>query len=99
MNVDWTQNAISDLAAIYAHIAADSPRYARSVVDRITRRTKQISAFPLSGQMVPEYQREDLREQIEFSYRILYHIGKSTISVVAVVHGATVLPNNPPLDP
>ena len=74
MNVEWTQNAISDLASIYETIEADSPRYAISVVDRITLRTKQISDFPISGQMVPEYQNHEIREIIEFSYRILYAV-------------------------
>ncbi len=54
MIVEWTKNAIGDLASIYETIEADSPRYAIAVVDRITRRTKQISDFPMSGQMVSE---------------------------------------------
>jgi plasmid stabilization system protein ParE len=47
MRIEWTQNAISDLAAIYEFIATDSSRYALSVVDRLTKRTTQLSDFPL----------------------------------------------------
>lgn len=54
MNIRWTRSAIQDLAGIHAYIAQDSPRYAISVVDRLTNRTKQIAAFPFSGEMVPE---------------------------------------------
>jgi hypothetical protein len=54
------------------------------------------SAFPLSGQMVPEYQREDVREIIEYSYRILYQVGDSTISILTLIHGAHLLPSTPP---
>jgi toxin ParE1/3/4 len=97
MRIEWTQNAISDLAAIYEFIATDSPRYALSVVDRLTKRTAQLSNFPLSGQMVPEYQREDIREVIEFSYRVLYHVGPSAVSIIALIHGAHPLPDSPPL--
>jgi plasmid stabilization system protein ParE len=92
MNVEWTLGAISDLASIYQHIASDSARYAVSVVDRMTHRTHQLSAFPLSGCMVPEYQREDVREVLEYSYRIIYHVGESQISILAVIHGASTLP-------
>jgi len=92
MNVEWTLGAISDLTSIYQHIALDSARYATSVVDRMTRRTRQLSSFPLSGGMVPEYKREDVREIIEYSYRIIYHIGESQVSILAVIHGASLLP-------
>ena len=96
MRVEWTQSAISDLAAIYERIESDSPRYALAVVDRITKRTTQIARFPNSGQMVPEYQREDVREIIEYSYRVLYHVGKSDASIIALIHGAHPLPDTPP---
>lgn len=98
MRVEWTQSAISDLAAIYERIEADSPRYAVAVVDRITRRTTQIAVFPRSGQMVPEYQREDVREIIEYSYRVLYYVGGSVVSIIALIHGAQPLPDTPPSD-
>lgn len=96
MKVEWTKTAIADLASIYETIEADSPRYAISVVDRITRRTKQISDFPMSGQMVPEYQNEEIREIIQYSYRILYSIEDSTIFILSLIHGARPLPDTPP---
>lgn len=96
MIVEWTKNAISDLASIYETIEADSPRYATAVVDRITRRTKQISDFPMSGQMVPEYQNQEIREIIEYSYRILYAVEESAIYILVLIHGAKPLPDTPP---
>ena len=98
MRVLWTQAAIADLAAIYEYIESDSPVYAIAVVDRLTRRTEQLASFPESGQMVPEYQREDIREVIETSYRILYHVGDSAVSVVSLIHGANPLPKSPPTE-
>ena len=74
MNVEWTLGAVADLTAIYQHIASDSARYAVTVIDRMTRRTRQLATFPLSGGIVPEYQREDVREVLEYSYRILYRV-------------------------
>jgi hypothetical protein len=46
--------------------------------------------------MVPEYQREDIREVTEFFYRVLYHIGPSAVSIMALIHGAHPLPDSPP---
>ena len=95
MRVEWTRNAISDLTSIYERIESDSPQYAVAVVDRITKRTEQIASFPLSGQMVPEYQREDIREIIEYSYRILYHVDDSVVSIITLIHGSHPLPETP----
>jgi toxin ParE1/3/4 len=91
-----TRAALADLTAIYEHIGADSLRYAVAVVDRLTKRSQQLAAFPQSGQMVPEYQREDIREIIEYSYRMLYQDDGSVVSIIALIHGSHLLPDSPP---
>jgi len=88
MKVHWTDTAEGHLDAIYAHIALDSPAYAKRMVDRLTRRSQQIADFPLSGRRVPEYDTNQIREVIEGPYRIIYHIKPEQIDVVAVIHGA-----------
>ncbi len=62
MKVHWIETAEAHLDAIYAYIAQDSKTYALHTVDRITRRSQQISEFPLSGRKVPEYELEQIRE-------------------------------------
>lgn len=88
MRVHWTQNAIKHLADIHAYISENSQIYAARMVDRLTKRTEQIAAFPRSGRMVPEFQAEDIREVIESPYRIIYRIKPEQIDVLAVIHGA-----------
>ena len=92
MRVHWTNNAIEHLVNIYEHIALNSPIYAKRMVDRITRRSEQIGDQPLSGRKVPEYEYEDIRELIERPYRIIYRIQSDQIDVLAVIHGARLLP-------
>ena len=92
MRVHWTQNAVEHLVNIYEHIALNSPTYAKGMVDKITRRSEQITGQPLSGRKVPEYQAEDIRELIEKPYRIIYRIKSDQIDVLAVLHGARLLP-------
>jgi len=94
MRVHWTQNAVEHLVNIYEHIALNSPTYAKGMVDKITRRSEQIADQPLSGRKVPEYQAEDIRELIEKPYRIIYRIKPEQIDVVAVIHGARLLPED-----
>jgi addiction module RelE/StbE family toxin len=93
MKVYWTQNAIRHLVNIYEYIALNSPIYARGMVDRITRRSEQIADQPLSGRKVPEYDAEDIREIIEKPYRLIYRVKSDRIDVLAVIHGAQLLPD------
>ena len=88
MKVHWTDTAEGHLDAIYAYVAQDSPQYARRMVDRLTRRSQQIAEFPFSGRKVPEYDVDQIREMIEGSFRIIYHIKADQIDVLAVIHGA-----------
>ena len=92
MNVYWTAGAVQQLQAIHDYIAQSSPEYAKRMVDRLTRRSEQIAAFPLAGRSVPEYQVAQVREVIEGSYRIIYYIKPDQIDVVAVIHGSRSLP-------
>ena len=86
MKVQWTDTAEEHLDGIYRHIARDSVTYAKRLVDRITRRSIQITTFPLSGRMVPEYEMEQIREVLEGPYRIIYYIKPDQIDVLAVLH-------------
>ena len=92
MKVYWTLNAITHLTNIYEFISLNSPTYARRMVDRITRRSEQITSHPLSGRKVPEYEADDIREIIENPYRIVYRVKQNHIDVLAVIHGAQLLP-------
>ena len=87
MKVHWTVTAEGHLDAIHNHIALDSPVYAKRMVDHLTRRSRQIGDFPLSGRRVPEYEIDQIRI-IEGPYRIIYHIKPDQIDVLAVIHGA-----------
>ncbi len=88
MKVHWTDNAEHHLDAIHDYLAQNSPEYAKIVIDRLTRRSQQINAFPLSGRIVPEFDIEQIREVMEGLYRIIYYIKPDQIDVLAVIHSA-----------
>ncbi len=96
MKVVWTQAALSQLSGIYEYIANDSQRYARVMVDRITSRSKQIGSFPESGEIVAEYADPTIREVVEGPYRLIYRTEPQRVAVLAVIHGARLLPPTPP---
>jgi len=92
VKVLWTENAISHLIAIYEYIARDSSFYAQRMVDRLTKRSRQLSDFPNSGRMVPEYSVADIREVVEKPYRLIYRVYPDRIEILAAIHGAQRLP-------
>ena len=90
MKVVWTESATFQLQGIHDYIAETSPEYALRMIDRLTRRSIQIADFPFSGRMVPEYEQNELREVLEWPYRIIYSIdpAQSRVEILAVVHGS-----------
>ena len=49
--------------------------------------------------MVPEYQDPGIREVVEGQYRVIYQVTASEIHVLAVIHGARLLPPELPKEP
>jgi len=92
MKVFWSDTATQHLLAIYEFISLDSKQYALQVIDRLTRRTQQLESFSESGRAVPEIEDEQIREIIEHPYRIIYRVREARIEVLAIVHGARLLP-------
>jgi plasmid stabilization system protein ParE len=92
MKVDWTDTAVGHLDHIFAYVGATSEDYARRTIDRITKRSIQISTLPQSGRIVPELDLPQIREVIEGHYRIVYYIKPDGIDVLAVIHCAQDTP-------
>ncbi len=90
MKVLWTDAAVAQLEAIHDYVAQTSPEYARRIIDRLTKRSIQISIFPFSGRAVPEYELNEVREVVEVSYRIIYLIkeDEDQLEVLAVIHSS-----------
>ena len=84
----WTINAKNDLKEIYDYIAADSKYYANACVEKIKNTTKVLKSYPNIGRMVPEYNRDEIRELIYQNYRIIYKISQQQIFVVSIFHTA-----------
>ena len=96
MTVGWTLNARHELRAVHDYIAQNSPRYAQGIVDRITKRTKQLRQFPRLGAVVPEYDDESIRELVELPYRIIYQVRTNKVVVLSIVHSSRRLPPDVP---
>jgi toxin ParE1/3/4 len=85
--VVWSARALADVEAIAAYISSDSPAYAKIVVKKIVKLTRQVARFPQSGREVSEFQDPSLRELLAYSYRIIYKVEKEEIIIASVIHG------------
>lgn len=94
MKVHWTARAEARLNAIHDYIAQENPDAALRLAQSLLSRSQQIAAFPKSGRRVPSYGRDDVRELIEGHYRLIYRVLPQRIDVVAVMHGAQLLPSD-----
>ncbi len=87
MTLRWTDRAQRDLLAIGRYIARDNPAAARQWVERLRERAQQAATAPHAGRMVPELQREDIREVFLRTYRIVSRVREQTIDVLTVFEG------------
>lgn len=85
--VAWSQRALRDLEEIADYIAADSPTYAAIVVKKIVNLAKTLRQFPRAGRKVPEFDDENVRELIAYSYRVIYRLQEDEIIIASIIHG------------
>lgn len=50
-----------------------------------------MAQFPRLGRRVPEFEDENVRELIVYSYRIIYQLQNNEAEIAAVVHAKRVL--------
>ena len=91
--VVWSPRALDDIDSIASYISRDSTAYASAVVAKIIRATRTLKRFPFAGRVVPEFKIENIRERFVYSYRVIYRVEPSTVTVVAVIHGKRQLAN------
>ncbi len=86
----WTRQSREDLRAVRAHIARDAPATAAAYVRKLRGAVGRLEQFPLSGEVVPEIGREELREVLQGNYRIIYRVSDRRIDILAVFHSSRI---------
>lgn len=86
--VVWSAEAIADIESLANYIARDSVAYATSFIQEILDTSKTLSSFPKRGRVVPELDDASVRELLVRDYRIIYHVEKSRIVILGLIHGS-----------
>jgi plasmid stabilization system protein ParE len=94
----WSQRARTDLDTISAFIARDDEDAAGRWIGRLMLAVERAASLPLSGRMVPEFGREDLREILLKNYRMVYWVREDGITVVTVFEDHRLLETDPAHD-
>ncbi len=90
--VNWTRQAIEDIHEIREYYNHLSPKYADELTDKIFEKAGYIEKYAQIGRVVPELEREDVRELIYKNYRIIYRIiTEKKIDIIAVHNSARPL--------
>jgi addiction module RelE/StbE family toxin len=89
--VIWTSQARADRKVVHDYIAKDSKPNAKEVVQDMRTKADALADLPRMGKVVPEVEHDDLREIGVHSWRIIYHLRRDNIYVIAVVHKRRLL--------
>lgn len=92
--VVWTDRALLDLEAIGDFIAADNPRAAERWVEALMATAERAAAMPMAGRRVPELGRDDVREVLKRTYRIVYRVTNERIEILTVFEGHRLFPRD-----
>ncbi|MBM2813886.1 MAG: addiction module toxin, RelE/StbE family [Ignavibacteria bacterium] len=86
--IRWSPKAAVHLESVFTFIAKESPLYASITIQKILSLIENLSVFPESGRIVPEYNNPAIRELIYKSYRIVYRIKDNVVEIAAISHAA-----------
>jgi toxin ParE1/3/4 len=85
MKVRWSRRALSDVAGIYAYIAADNPDAAARAADRLFAGGESLAQFPQLGRPGRFAGRRELALD---HYVLTYAVRRGEVHILAVEHGA-----------
>ncbi len=91
MKIIWSPLALERIKEIAEYISQDNLSAAENWVIKLFEKVKKLKKFPKIGRIVPEVERQEIRELIFGRYRIFYRISENYISILTVRHGKQLI--------
>ncbi|HEY5431802.1 MAG TPA: type II toxin-antitoxin system RelE/ParE family toxin [Coriobacteriia bacterium] len=88
MKLVWSPRADEQVDEVFVYIAADDAAAARRWLEQLLEQVRTLRRFPDSGRVVPELGRDDIRELIVGSYRVIYRRREDLVEIAAIRHHA-----------
>ena len=92
MKIYWSPLAVERLEEIYDYILNDSVSAAQNLIENIFNKVESLSDNSERGRVVPESNREDVRELFEGEYRIIYKLESKKLFVLTIRNFKQLLP-------
>jgi toxin ParE1/3/4 len=89
MRIEWTRQAVRDLAEIQGYIEKDKPAAARRVAAHLLASVEHLASFPELGKPGP---RPGTRELIIPPYIISYRVRAKCLDILSIWHGRRARP-------
>ncbi|MFN0123225.1 MAG: type II toxin-antitoxin system RelE/ParE family toxin [Blastocatellia bacterium] len=86
MKIVWSPRALDRVNEIAGFIAEDNPEAAKLWLIEIFGVVERLTEWPQSGRVVPESDREDIREIIHGKYRIIHRVMARQVTILTVRH-------------
>jgi plasmid stabilization system protein ParE len=84
-NLEFAESALCDLEDILAwYTDQQVPDVGERLVRELFARTEQLTAFPESGRVVPEFDEISIRELIHVPFRLVYRLDANIIWIIRV---------------
>ena len=91
MTVRWTATALRDLASLHSYIADDNAMAASTVVETVVAGIDALARHPEMGR---QGRVAGSRELVIAPYVVAYRARKTSIDVLAIIHGARRWPGS-----
>jgi toxin ParE1/3/4 len=86
VKVYWAPLAEEQVASAFAYISAERPDAAVDWFERLVHQIESLATLPDLGRMVPEAQRESIRELLVDPYRVIYRRDQDAVMILTVQH-------------
>ncbi|MEA1912191.1 MAG: type II toxin-antitoxin system RelE/ParE family toxin [Spirochaetota bacterium] len=92
MKIIWSPLSLDRASEITEYISLDNRSAAEKWIENVFAKVDILQSSPRAGRIVPEIEREEIRELIYGNYRIIYRIEKVRVSILTIRHGKQILP-------
>lgn len=86
MKIVWSPLALDRVSEHADFLSAENPAAAERWIDLVFNAIARLADFPLSGRLVSELKRSDVREILCSSFRIIYRIDAAQVTILTLRH-------------
>ena len=84
MNIIWSPLAVDQVRDIASYIALGKPSVAVQWAEKTFNLVERVAEFPDSGRVVPEINRNEIREIVLGNYRVIHKVKPKEILILVV---------------